>query len=79
MLLQLRLIGVDDVKQYKPSPTAYTYALDRLNCKREETKMQNRPLAYQHKEESGFCLYASANDLTESISVKLKLLFHSEQ
>lgn len=31
-----QLISVDDVKQYKPSPAAYMYALDQLNCNREE-------------------------------------------
>ncbi|MBU8763705.1 haloacid dehalogenase type II [Micrococcus luteus] len=30
------VISVDDVKQYKPSPQAYTYGLDRLRCRREE-------------------------------------------
>lgn len=31
-----QVISIDDVKQYKPSPVAYSYALDRLNCKRED-------------------------------------------
>jgi 2-haloacid dehalogenase len=31
-----QLISVDDVKQYKPSPAAYMYALDRLQCRRED-------------------------------------------
>lgn len=30
------VISVDDIKHYKPSPQAYTYGLERLNCRREE-------------------------------------------
>ncbi|MBH8599627.1 MULTISPECIES: haloacid dehalogenase type II [unclassified Thermoactinomyces] len=30
------LMSVDGVKQYKPSPAAYAYALDRLQCERED-------------------------------------------
>ncbi|WCK56268.1 haloacid dehalogenase type II [Aneurinibacillus sp. Ricciae_BoGa-3] len=31
-----QVITVDDVKQYKPSPAAYNYALEQLDCRREE-------------------------------------------
>jgi 2-haloacid dehalogenase len=31
-----QVMSIDDVKQYKPSPAAYSYALDRFNCKRED-------------------------------------------
>jgi 2-haloacid dehalogenase len=30
------VISVDDIKQYKPSPQAYFYGLERLRCRREE-------------------------------------------